>query len=92
MGMLPMGIAITGGCALLPGMVQMAMQFLDTPSRLEVPRGVGGMVDTVSSPVYSTSVGLVMYAAAQRMSVRDDGSGPSLMSNMVTGLKKLFKS
>jgi cell division protein FtsA len=90
-GLLPMGVAITGGSSLLPGLIETAARILETPSRLEAPRGVGGMVDSVSNPIHSTSVGLVLYAASQRVSVRDDGKSPSLFANVVTGLRKLFR-
>ena len=82
-GLVPMGVALTGGSVLLPGMVEVANSILETPSRVETPRGIGGMVDSVSSPIHSTSVGLVKYAAAQRASARDDGRGPNLLTNMV---------
>ncbi|HOK53847.1 MAG TPA: cell division FtsA domain-containing protein, partial [Armatimonadota bacterium] len=91
LGLLPMGIVLTGGSALLPGIVDSATRIIETPSRLEVPRGVGGMVDSVTSPMFATSVGLVKYAARHRMAVRDDGKSPSLLANVFTGIKKLFK-
>jgi cell division protein FtsA len=91
LGLLPMGIAITGGTALLPGIVESATKILETPSRVELPRGVGGMIDSVNSPIYSTSVGLVKYAARHRAAAREDVKSPSLISNVVTGLRKLFK-
>lgn len=90
-GLLPMGIAITGGAALLPGMVETATRVLETPSRLEVPRGIGGMVDSVDSPIHATSVGLVKYAANQRVTAKDDGRTPSLFANVVSSFRKLFK-
>lgn len=91
LGLLPMGIAITGGTALLPGIIDSATKILETPSRVELPRGVGGMIDSVNSPIYSTSVGLVKYAARHRAVVREDAKSLSLISNVMTGLRKLFK-
>jgi cell division protein FtsA len=90
-GLLPMGVALTGGSVLLPGTAEVASRILDTPSRVEAPRGVGGMLDSVSSPVYSTSVGLVKYAAAQRGNSRDNGRSPNLLTSMVTGIRRLFR-
>jgi cell division protein FtsA len=91
LGLLPMGIAITGGSVLLPGLVESAIRILETPSRAEAPRGVGGMVDSVSSPMYATAVGLVKYAARHKANAKEDGKSPSLISNVVTGIRKLFK-
>jgi cell division protein FtsA len=46
---------------LLPGAVEMAERVLGMPVRLGVPAHIAGLVDVVSSPIYSTSVGLVLY-------------------------------
>jgi len=91
LGMLPMGIVLTGGTSQLPGIVEVATKILETPSRAELPRGVGGMVDSVNSPIYATSVGLVKFAARHKMSSKDNGKPPSLLASMVTGIKKLFR-
>lgn len=91
LGMLPMGVAITGGTALLPGLIQSATQMLEMTCRLEIPRGVGGMLDSVDNPVHSTSVGLVLYAAKQRQSGHENGKVPGLLASVVLGLRKLFR-
>jgi hypothetical protein len=49
------------------------------------------MVDSVSSPMYATAVGLVKYAARHKANAKEDGKSPSLISNVVTGIRKLFK-
>lgn len=91
LGLLPMGVALTGGGVLLPGMVETATRILETPSRIEMPRGVGGMVDSVASPIYSTSVGLLQYAARHRVGSREDGKSPTLFTSVVSRMQKLFK-
>ncbi|MFQ5851354.1 MAG: cell division protein FtsA [Candidatus Binatia bacterium] len=55
------GMVMTGGSTLLPGMVEMAEEIFDMPSRLGVPTQVGGLIDVVSSPACATGVGLVLY-------------------------------
>jgi len=55
------GIVITGGSSLLPGIMEIAEDVLGMPARLGVPRGVGGLMDVVKSPIYATAVGLVLY-------------------------------
>jgi cell division protein FtsA len=55
------GMVMTGGSTLLPGMIDMAEGTFDMPVRLGVPYHVGGLIDVVSSPVYATGVGLVLY-------------------------------
>jgi cell division protein FtsA len=55
------GVVVTGGSMLLPGAVEMAEQLLGMPARLGIPTHVLGLVDVISSPVYATGVGLVLY-------------------------------
>jgi len=64
---LPGGVVITGGTSLLPGIGDYAAEMLDMPLRLGVPVGVGGLRDVVSSPAFATSVGLVLFAAKDRL-------------------------
>src|SRR6266545_573918 len=64
------GAVMTGGSTLLPGLPELVESVLDLPARRGAPRGIGGLVDVVRSPEYSTGVGLVLYGArgAQLMS------------------------
>jgi cell division protein FtsA len=59
------GVVITGGSTLLSGMTEMAEEVLGVPVRRGMPRGIGGLVDVVRSPMYATAVGLVIYGARQ---------------------------
>jgi len=61
--MLAAGAVITGGTTLLDGMPELAEQVLDLPVRRGTPIGIGGLIDVVRSPAYSTGVGLVKYGA-----------------------------
>jgi len=56
------GVVITGGTSCLHGMVEIAEKMTNLPVRKGSPVGVGGLVDVVSSPIYATGVGLVLYA------------------------------
>ncbi len=53
------GLIVTGGTALLEGVVEAAERILDLPARRGVPLGIGGLVDIVGSPMYATGVGLI---------------------------------
>ena len=55
------GIVLTGGSSLLSGMAEMGEQIFNLPVRIGYPRGIGGLVDVVNSPMYATGVGLVIY-------------------------------
>ncbi len=57
------GVVLTGGATAMDGAVELAEQVFNLPIRCASPKGVGGLVDVVSSPMYSTGVGLVIYGA-----------------------------
>jgi cell division protein FtsA len=61
--MLASGAVITGGTTLLDGMPELAERILGLPVRRGAPTGIGGLVDVVKSPAYSTGVGLVKHGA-----------------------------
>ena len=60
------GIVLTGGGSILEGMPEIAEQIFDLPIRRGYPIGVGGLADHVTSPVFATPVGLVLYAHHNR--------------------------
>src|SRR4029450_6972 len=64
--MLASGAVITGGATQLPGMAELGEEILGIPVRLGVPHGVGGLVDVVKTPGFSTRVGLVHHGARQQ--------------------------
>jgi cell division protein FtsA len=55
------GIVLTGGAALLEGMLDLAEEIFDLPIRPGIPGGLQGMGEVLANPVYSTVVGLVLY-------------------------------
>jgi cell division protein FtsA len=63
-GLLPAGMVLTGGTSALPGIRQLASQVLGLPVRTAQPENLVGLVDQLKSPAFSTSVGLLHWAAA----------------------------
>lgn len=59
--LLPAGVVLTGGSSIMDGTIDLAEKVLHLPVRLGVPSGIGGLVDMVNGPMYSTGVGLVIY-------------------------------
>jgi cell division protein FtsA len=57
------GCVLTGGAALMEGMVESAQEILGMPVRLGFPVGVKGIFQLVQGPQYATGVGLVRYGA-----------------------------
>jgi cell division protein FtsA len=60
------GVILTGGSAILEGMPELAEQIFNLPVRRGTPIGIGGLIDLVSSPIYATGVGLVLYGSQHR--------------------------
>jgi cell division protein FtsA len=92
--LLASGVVITGGATLLQGMPELAEDILGLPVRLGVPGGIGGLVDVVKSPVYSTGVGLVLYGrgheAHRFFKVREDNVYSKVRGRMRSWLGELF--
>jgi cell division protein FtsA len=63
-GLLPAGMVLTGGTSALPGIRNLASQVLGLPVRTAQPENLVGLVDQLKNPAYSTSVGLLYWAAA----------------------------
>ena len=64
------GIVITGGSAYLKGLQEIADDIFSAPVRIGTPRDVGGLIDKVGTPEFSTSVGLIKYGL---MDMKDRG-------------------
>ena len=62
-GMLPAGIVLTGGTALLPRFDELMRDMLALPVRIGVPTNLSGLADSLDSPPYATAVGLVRWGA-----------------------------
>ncbi len=58
--LLASGIVLTGGCANLEGVIELAESVFSLPVRRGYPVGIGGLVDVVNNPTYATAVGLVL--------------------------------
>src|SRR5438067_2915555 len=90
--LLSSGIVLTGGSAMLPGMVELGEEVLHLPVRLGVPAYVGGLADVVRSPCYATAVGLLLEGREQYLRAelaREQGKG---LSNVGEKMKQWFKA
>lgn len=100
---IPAGVVITGGTSLMEGAIELAERVFDMPVRLSVPEGVKGMSDIVDNPIYSTSVGLLLYGAkdldvseepkakAPRMSINEMVPSSNPLTNDQSGAVKLWR-
>lgn len=65
-GLLPAGMVLTGGASALPGIKKVASRVMGMPVRTAQPENLTGLVEKLNSPAYSTSVGLLRWAATMR--------------------------
>jgi len=89
--LLASGVIITGGCANLEGMPELAESIFNLPSRRGSPIGVGGLVDVVNNPSYATGVGLLLYGYKHSNVGRRGFSAGRSMKKLFSGNKVLDK-
>ena len=63
--LLSSGIVLTGGSAVMQGMVELGEEIFHMPVRLGVPRYGGGLADVVESPRFATAMGLLAEGKSQ---------------------------
>jgi cell division protein FtsA len=76
------GAVLTGGGALLPGMLDMAETMLHCPARNGLAIGIRDFPDELMTPAWTTAAGLAMYSARLK-TYRDGGSGGPGFLNMI---------
>lgn len=57
---LPGGVVIVGGVSRLPGLAEFTKEKLQLAARLGKLHSVGGLVDTVKNPAYTSAIGLML--------------------------------
>jgi cell division protein FtsA len=55
------GVVFTGGTSLQQGICDLGERVFNKPCKVSAPSGLSGLAGVVSSPIYSTGVGLVLY-------------------------------
>ena len=75
-------------------MTEMAEFIFDLPVKRGVPIGIGGLLDVVNSPMYSTGVGLVIYGSKQKQAnkfkIRDRNIYGKVRERMKEWMGELF--
>jgi cell division protein FtsA len=61
-GLLPAGVILTGGGSKLVGMVELTKEIFRLPAQIGYPQPLGGILDKVDDPEFSTAIGLVVWA------------------------------
>ena len=87
------GSVLTGGTALLEGVIEVAESVFNLPTRLGKPQGISGLVDVVNNPMYATGVGLVLYGGrnqnAKKFRIRDTNIFNRVMNRMKNWFKEV---
>lgn len=89
------GIVLTGGGALLGGMVEIAEQVFDAPVRVGYPERdrFGGLVEDIQSPAWAAAAGLCLMAArAQTAEARAASALRRGSTNGLTALVSKFRN
>src|SRR6202453_860000 len=82
------GIVLTGGSARMEGAIELAEEIFHVPVRLGLPGHVKGLSDVVRNPIYSTGVGLLLYARENSAAA----SGAAALGGNVAGVFERMKS
>ncbi len=97
--LLPAGVVLTGGGALIPGMVDLAKRKLRLPAQIGYQTPLRGITDQVDGPGFATLVGLVYLSLADNpLAVsRTSSTGkmfdavPDQVKEMAGKLRQVFK-
>lgn len=83
--LIPSGMVITGGCAKLPGIIELAESITRLPVRIGVPQILNrDSFDLLNDPVYSTAIGLILWGMRN-----DNLNEPNMSVQAMLNLKYL---
>jgi cell division protein FtsA len=87
--MVASGVVLTGGTALMPGVVELAEEVFGKPARVGSPEYKGHLYEVVRNPRYSTAVGLLMEGRSQLVRGRRF-TETSTMQSLVARMREWF--
>lgn len=93
------GVVLTGGASQMEGMLEMAEFILDLPVRKGLPvhanSNVGGLVEVVRSPAFSTAVGILRYGLTKKRFTKASSTAeielPATMTNLGQKIKNIIE-
>ncbi|MDD5084148.1 MAG: cell division protein FtsA [Candidatus Moranbacteria bacterium] len=91
-GLLPAGVVLTGGGSKLVGIVELAKDIFRLPAQIGYPQPLGGILDRVDDPEFSTVVGLVVWARENTVNVPNGLQwGGALSGGFLGGMQGISK-
>jgi cell division protein FtsA len=90
-GLIPAGIVITGGCANIPGIAEVAERITKQPVRIGTPIALSGVsIGELANPAYATSVGLILWSMKNK-GTSSWAAKPKGFRAFLASLLKIFK-
>lgn len=84
------GVVLTGGTALMPGIVELAEDVFLKPVRVAVPDYRGSLADMVRNPRFSTVMGLLTEARVQRLRGGKIKQQNGMLKDIISRMKEWF--
>ena len=84
------GAVLTGGGALLKNISSLAEETLGGAIKIGIPKGLSGVIDIASSPVYSAAIGLVQYGPSIANRVNIGADTESIVHQVLKKVKEWF--
>lgn len=84
------GVVLTGGTSLMHGITQLAERIFEMPCKIGLPQGLKGMSGVVSSPIYSTAIGLVLHGLTSEPPSAHYYSNGNIFRKVAYSLKKFI--
>ncbi|MFA7438516.1 cell division protein FtsA [Castellaniella sp.] len=88
--LLASGVVLTGGTALMPGMVELAEDIFLKPVRVAVPLYSGSLSDVMRNPRFATVMGLLTEARMQHARGRKVAQQKGRFRSFLTRMKEWF--
>lgn len=89
--LLSSGIVLTGGSALMKGMVELGEEVFHMPVRVGLPNYGGALADVVKSPRYATAMGLLVAGLNQVRRDHHASASSGGVKDVVEKMKSWFK-
>jgi cell division protein FtsA len=86
------GAVLTGGCAMLPGLVDLAEEVFNMPVKLGMPNSVKSVTNEVYKANHATGVGLVLYGFRHKAEIEHllGGSETHLFDRIAERMRRWF--
>ncbi|OGL52339.1 cell division protein FtsA [Candidatus Shapirobacteria bacterium RBG_13_44_7] len=91
---IPAGIVLTGGGSLTVCAKEICNQNIPLPLRIAYPPKIGGIVDDIITPAYTTAIGLILYGLEENLPKRKSKSTKKTsvsFTNLFSKVKSLLE-